>query len=978
MTNARQDQKAPRRKRKWLWRLVVVVVLLLVLLPLTLFFLRHRIAEHLIHSMIRRVESSTGGSLVVGQADLDLLHLSAVLQDVRLEIPSPTGPPMVAEFRSGSASFSLGDLLQLPAGRFSVRSLELTAPDIRLQRSFLARPGREEGNDLVMDLRIGALKVRDGRFRYEGRDLPLAVDIRNLSLAAKWDDSARSLDGSVAFRSELSGAPFRLPISLDLSSRFRQHGTRVELSGLVAEAPMGRVEMEDALVSWDDGVRITGAGSVEGDLAMLGDLLTEGMPELAGEVAGDLRLEYEGGELRFHSRVQGYGVQVGPVRTDRIAADATIDLDTLTLDRLEGTAFGGAVTGSVQVPWNLDRELRMDVAGAGLDAARLFRLLELPLPFAASSDVTFRFIGSWPDRSTWNGSGKAVLRRRSREGLLPVEAAGEFGIRSGVLQVDAPRVVTSGAVLSVTMDADLVRGRSSAGQFLRLLGETEDAGLTRAGAIRILERFDTDLPGTLMEALSGSGDIQAEIGLTDQAFLDMTLDLSDGVWGPDSYRRLSFRTLLEGDRVRIRDLTVVSEDWDLAGSLELDLAGDEIRAADLTSRNFPLSRGMKLAGIEGDVTGRLSGRFHLRGGDGGLGGDGEFTLGDTVIAGFPTGILEGSVRAVDGLFRIEGMTVNGPGLTGKLDIAYDLDGGAAEIRIVEARVSPGLLPVWDGAAAPFHAPSDFHGTVLYDGQALQGTVQVEGSGWDLAGHRLPDLTGTVTLDTDGAEIGWRSAEDDSLDGSARILWDRYSLSMRLSAVDYRIGFGDPGGGTPLWTRVTGTAALEGSLAEPDSITVRGSLDRMELRLGAHRLELQHPVPVVMDRERIEAGPVILGSEGSNLTGRFTLERADGRIAMDWNGEVSLAALAAPLPDLRARGDMEVDLKLRGTLNDPDLTGLVRFRDGWVRLIGFPQPLEHVRGTIRFANDEAELFDFSSRFGGGEISGEGKRSHRDKN
>ncbi len=971
MTNARQDQKAPRQKRKWLRRLVVMGVVVLILLPLTLFFLRHRIADHLMHSMIRRVESSTGGSLVVGRADLDLLHLSGVLQDVRLEIPSTTGPPLVAELRSGSASFSLGDLLQLPAGRISVRSLELTGPDIRLDRSFLEGPGRKERDDLAIDLRIGALKVRDGRLRYEGRDLPMAVDIRNLSLAAKWDDGARSLDGTVAFSSEMSGPPFRLPIALDLSSRFRQHGTSVELSGLVAEAPMGRVELEDALISWDDGVRSTGAGSMEGDLAGLGDLLNEGMPELAGEVIGDLRLEYEGGELRFHSRVEGYGVQVGPVKTDRIAADATIDLDTLTLDHLEGTAFGGAVTGAVQVPWNLDRELRMDVAGAGLDAAGLFRLLELPLPFAASSDVTFRFIGSWPDRSTWNGSGKAVLRRRSREGLLPVEGAGEFGIRSGVLQVDAPRVVTSGAVLAVIMDADLVRGRTSAGQFLRLLGKTEDAGLTRAGAIRVLERFDTELPDTLMETLSGSGDIKVEIGLTDQAFLDMTVDLADGVWGPDSYRRLSFRTLLEGNRVRIRDLTVESEDWDLAGNMEIDLAGGEISAADLSSRNFPLSRGMELAGIDGDVTGRLSGRFHLQAGDGGLDGDGEFTLGDTVIAGFPAGILEGSARAVDGLFRIEGMTVNGPGIRGDLDVSYDMGGGEAEITILRSRIVFSELPVWDEAPPFFEATADLNGVVRYRNETFTGLLYMQGTGWSLAGHTLPDMAAKVRLEANGLEAGFQSEDGDSMLGSLAIGWDEtFPMDLNLILREYRVAFGDPGNATPMWARLTGTVTVQGGLEDPASLTAGGSMEQMDIRVGTHRLVLNRPAALVLDRERLQLGPVALGGERSDLKGMFTLMRESGNIFLDCTGNVDLAALAAPLPELRARGSADVDLHLAGTVDDPDLTGSVRFREGWVRQLGFPQPLEHVRGTIRFGNGEAELSGFSSRFGGGEISGAG--------
>ncbi|MBD3866666.1 MAG: outer membrane protein assembly factor BamA [Acidobacteria bacterium] len=972
MTSSTKDKPAPRRKRVWLRRLVLVLVLLfLVGAPLATYLLRHRIADRLLENLVRKVEDSSGGSLTIGQADLDLLRLKGDLGDVRLEIPQEAGPPFLASVRTVSASFSVGDLLRLPAGQISIRSLEVVGPDIRFDRSFLERPARDTGEDLALDLKIGVLAIRDGRFRYEGKNLPLAVDVRNLVLSAEWDDAARLLDGAVSFQSDLVGGPFRTSLPLDISSRFRQRGTRAELTRMVAEAEAGRAELTEATVSWDDGVRITGTGEVEGDLARFGELLSPGMPVLAGEVGGDLRLEYGAGELLIHSRIEGHSVQVGPVRTGRVSADASIDLDALTLDRLEGTAFGGAVSGSIQVPWNLDRELRMDLAGAAMSAERLFRLLELPLPFAADTDLTFRFVGSWPERSTWNGSGKAVLRSREIDDLIPVDGEGEFGIRAGVLQVDAPRFITSGGLFSATVNVDLVHGRSGEGQFLRLAGQTDDAGRTRDITSRILERFDTALPDTLMEPLSGSGDIQAEIGLGEQTFLDMTLDLADGSWGPEPYRRLSFRTLMEGDQVRIRDMDIDSGDWTLAGELELGLAAGDLVSASLTARRFPLERVLQVTGMVADATGLLSGRVRLRPGEDGVHGDGEMTMEEAVIAGFPAGVLAGSVRAEAGRIRIGDLTVNGPGIEADLDVQYDMTSGEADFRILRSTILPSELPLYDGEPPPFQAPAEVAGTVQYRDEEFSGLLEVQGSGWSLAGHDLPDLAARVRLEPAGLEARIHSREGDSLESDLTLGWDDgLPLVLHLKLGDYRLLLGDPSDATPMWTRLSGSVEVRGDLADLDSLTADGSLEQMDIRVGAHHLNLDRPAPLLLNRERLVVGPVELGGEVSDLRARLTLLRDDGSVSMDVTGKVALAALAAPLPDLRARGNAEVDLHLAGTLEDPDLTGQVRFQDGWVRLLGFPQPLEQVRGIIRFGNDEAELSAFSARFGGGELSGEG--------
>jgi outer membrane protein insertion porin family len=972
----RNNESPPSRVRTFLRKFRKTVflgfVLVVLLLALVAWLNREKVSHAIQDSLTRKVEQLTGGTLSLGEFELGILPFSMRLEHIHLEIPTDHGNGFDLKIRSVHATATALDVLRYSTGRISLSSLDLVGPELRFDRSFFK--GGDQNSSAMMPLafKISQLKVDDGWVRYEGHDLPLSIDVHGLELVAAWNGGRDSLVGTIRFGTNLAGGPFPDGFPVTLAANFDQRGNGLALQTVDLHFQGGATQFDEVLISWDDQLRISGHGDFQSDLGEFHSTLAPDMPLLRGTVRGDVRLLLAEGDLAVHSSLTGERVQVGPVQTETVQADGSFNLERMTLTNLQASAFDGTVVGELQVPWDMSRQLTLDLRGEQLDSRVLFELLELPLPVSASTDVEMIFTGVWSDRTTWQSSGVTTLTGKEPvSDSLTAEGSATFNIDSGFLTVEAPAVGMAGAEFRLLLEHDLANRVESPEGTIRLSGITRDSSATQEAVLTIMEMMEAPPPEILQTVLSGAGRLETKIGLGEGVDLDLNLALDDGAWGGDRFNLLEFQLELRDNLLGVHDIKVIGDTWDLSGNLDADIDAGVLKTVEISSSGFPLQRALVLAGIDLEAEGGISANLDLTSDSLGLGGQGEFSITNTSLAGLSIGELQGRFLAVGGLLSSTDLRLTGPGLDVTGMMSLDTVRGTTEVRIDRGAIDPSGSSIWPQSLEGSSLAMLVTGVLSFEGESLEGTLLVEGYEWSLGGQDLPSTRTTLVFDPSGVHGHTLSKEGEFLKGEFEIgfgadlpLRGHFDFMRFPFHGAQNTAFSSAGG----W--LSGFMDMSGQLGGEFAFAASGRLDQLGVRFGSHRLTLAEPAELRINSESVVIDPVHFTGQDSELRAGVKVDLVNGRLDITCSGKVDLAALAAPFPELRAHGHVDVDIRVDGAIHSPRLWGSANIRNGWVRLLGFPQPFQEIVGTIHFQGDELHLTDLRSRFGGGEIAGEG--------
>jgi translocation and assembly module TamB len=119
-------------------------------------------------------------------------------------------------------------------------------------------------------------------------------------------------------------------------------------------------------------------------------------------------------------------------------------------------------------------------------------------------------------------------------------------------------------------------------------------------------------------------------------------------------------------------------------------------------------------------------------------------------------------------------------------------------------------------------------------------------------------------------------------------------------------------------------------------------------------------------------------ESARLKGPETQLAASGNVAFDSDtplnlqllGNVNLALLTRFAPEITSSGVASVDVNVKGTYRNPDVTGRAQIRNGDLRQEGFTNGLTNANGTILFAGSRATIQSFTAETGGGKVDATG--------
>src|SRR5262245_31681747 len=677
--------------------------------------------------------------------------------------------------------------------------------------------------------------------------------------------------------------------------------------------------------------------------------------------------------------------------TGRFAANR----DVISLSGFDASAFGGGATGDLTVEFAPDGASRLRADFTGLQTAELFALFGAQQSQLAGA-VTGRADVTWPGTNLRLISGDISARFDGQTTSTPdaIPVSGEIVVRMqrGVgafdkftLRTDASTLTATGR-LALDGDSDL-RFSITSTRAEELLTILNSPGLAGDEIGRLMASYephlfgDVNCTGTLTGRLDNptiAGDLQAS-----------SFGLRDEILGA-----VRGRVMVSPSEYRFEQGSLVT---DTGGSAKFNYVGPRDAAAstgafDITFERVALDSLLGGLGIPTQqklVTGEVSGRARLTGLPAAPRGDVNLTLVNGVIAGQRAESATAVIRFDTQTARIERVEARLPqghftagGVINLQTNEYQFQGEALQLglqRLAEA-FDFGAARLGGVVDATFQISGDFDNPDTFRIELTAQARQVT-----IAGRASGPMTLTARTAADGridiemaTEIAGRRQPI-----TASIEWRRPGRPITITAdlADFDVA--------PFLAvyaaditqsvsgRVTGRLRLAGPTVDAQGGATLAGL-RGALTLTAVALQVDGTPVDVSTPLDVAIGDSQLRIASARITARGTDLRIGGSIALNENspidfsitGRVDLGAFRRPDDYLNLDGEVTVDARVGGSINDPNLTGAATLRDISVSSPDAPITLDGGSGRVVLSGNRLTVENFTARAGGGsaQISG----------
>ncbi|MFO7865425.1 MAG: translocation/assembly module TamB domain-containing protein [Candidatus Aminicenantes bacterium] len=162
------------------------------------------------------------------------------------------------------------------------------------------------------------------------------------------------------------------------------------------------------------------------------------------------------------------------------------------------------------------------------------------------------------------------------------------------------------------------------------------------------------------------------------------------------------------------------------------------------------------------------------------------------------------------------------------------------------------------------------------------------------------------------------------------------------------------------------------LEDPQYLSGRFHMDSLRFAYRGHQFTLPQSIS-------LSAGDGLISIQNLIVSGPQTEIRAGGSIPVSGDpqtglflsGTINLHAFEPFIPGSRLSGMVDLNTSAAGTLQNPDLGGIIRLEKAEAGYNGLPYTLEKMRAEITLASGWIQLKNFSARTGDGKIEAEGQ-------
>jgi hypothetical protein len=954
------------------------LLLLLTVLLLLLGFVVDRLPSWSARFLAERLTSFFHRTSTVGAVRYHLLPPEVEILDLRVGGFTPQAAPFL-EIPRVRVNPSLGPLWGGELVLSRVRVERLTARINAFPQGGDDIPKMGGGRGGGPALRVGRLIIERSEFILNHERIPLDMDLPNFR-GRLLSGPGRPLAGRISFgpgRLQFGSAPL-LPFATDLNLRVEGalitvESARMDAYGLEL-AYQGRIRM----AARPQG-QFTIGGAVDLD-ALDRHVMRTGLG-IKGAAHWDGLISVDGSKLRIEGKVEGTQGAFDGVPVPRFAGEVAWDGDGLHVKGMDIDALGGSATLDIEVPSSArpDRTVRIVGPLRGTDAEGLVRFIFDWGAFGVGAAATGDVDVSWPKGRARAISGRFALDLAPQgDGRTPLSGRVEWSAEDGEQRLER-------ADLTTPHTHALLRGRIARDDRteLGLDAESTDLGATDDLLLRLRRALGN--PEAQRAELSGSGVFRGhwrgtlDVPVFEGRFSGRDVGYLGVVWGHAEWAGTMDPFVIASHSLVLRRSG--SELW-LDGRTATGFYGQE-DALDVRARvkEWPAADLTKALRFDLDLTGAVSGEAAYTGRRSALVGSARLAVPAGRYYGIAFDDLEvrtrsrgGSTEITAGRARLGGGEVAFRGTVSDEGF-YD---GSAEADGVDVGA---VLPALPGEA---RAGGRVSGRATLQGTLVRPrlTASLRSARIFVGDEGLGALEARVSGRGDGRvriEAECRSPRVDlALAGDVQAA-PPYAAALTLEAretsLDPYLRASFPALPSVVGIVATGRVELGGPLTDAGRLRAAATASEVRIQLPDYPVHSREPVRLDLADGRIDLHALHLAGEGTDLvvSGSAGLG-GDDPLAVTARGAADLRALQVVAPGLRGRGAARLAIDVSGTKASPQVEGTLSLDGGGIRVRGFPQGLEDVRGTVRFSESAAEFSGVSASFGGGTVDLEGQAAY----
>jgi len=993
-----------RLRRIVLWTLAgLAALLLLATLAGVLIVRSDRFHRYIQRSIVQEVERATGGRVELGGYSLDWRNLTAQVQGLVLHgKESPAEPPLL---QVGSATLGLR-IISVLEKKVDLASLRIERPRAYFvvypdgSTNFPGPPGRSDKlwSEELLNLKIGSYEVVDGLVEYEGQRIPLHLKGEHLRARMTYEAQAPSYRGDVSTDSLQVTAEGYGPIPTSMSATFALEKSRIVLPRVHVATKESSADLSGIL---NDPKSLRGTLSMKANASVREAVRIFGLPiEPVGSATfdGQVNVAFDQPLTSIlHGRViargLGYTQDRLKIRDADVQGDLQLTRDRLTLGRMTAKVMGADIAGQA----NLERGQQFHVEGTidGLDLRRAAATLtDRPVAWSGTMAGTFSADATVGQQTS---KARAELAVVPAPGGAPVDghldvtydqAAGTVALGSSSVATPSTRVEVSGTLgkmLQVRLrstdlndllpalamveknppsEIPLKLRNGSATADGAVTGPLDDPRFTGQvtvsnGEIQgyVFDRFNGELDATEKE-ISGTRLTVSRNGMTASGSLRLTAregSFEDaGITGQFDLRNASVAELAReaGSAVQITG----------TGSATGSIAGS-IRRPDLqVALNIqqPAAFGEQLDRVRADARYRL-GELDIANG---IATDGPSELRFSGNYRHP----ENDVKSGDLAFDVTAQNVAASRIEHVAKLSPPVDGS------LSGRLS-GTGRIANGSFDLTAATADLTGkSITVDGEPIGDlTLAAETKGTEMTVR----AGGNIRESTVEANGKWRLEGD--APGEATVKFSRMSIDSVHDLVMLGRKENRPAA-PPFEGFVEGGATITLPLQKPEAFRAKVTLETVQvnprpsqvLRLGVQQQDviLKNSQPLVMDvtNDRAQLSPAQFTGRNTNVSVEGAIPfKGTGGADFSVRGNIDLVILQLINRDLAAKGIANLQISIRGNLQDPNVNGRLQLSKASLSYSDLPYVVDNADGSIAFDRNRATIERLTAETLGGTIT-----------
>jgi outer membrane protein assembly complex protein YaeT len=680
--------------------------------------------------------------------------------------------------------------------------------------------------------------------------------------------------------------------------------------------------------------------------------------------------------LKLNAAVASEGLSVAGLRASSVAAALDYDRQSnvLRIEELSAGIFSGMMRASGQI----DTIQKETTSTLSIEFARA-NLRQVAQALGWNADVPAVIDGrlslAWPGTEWERWQMKAVGQMRPKPGKTgglgsPLNFVASAENKSGLVRIKADSISVPGATLQGNLD--LRPNRSLQGDFR---GSISSLALLQQNLENLIGHPDFLLPGVPIGGtaeLTGSVTGSVKRPIVSVGFVASSLSAA-GLTGANMQLQANY----DPDRLEFESALL---EWQgqratASGSIDLRTAGTPLHLnARVDQVSIPTVANAYR--VHSQIGGTASAQLTLSGSFSSPIAALTVATDGLAIDGELLGHLTSEVTLQNRKLRVDRLRVEKPQPSGN-GVAeghgtFDLDSHEYEVELdgKNLQSSSLLLPGGVTLAGTFDVKATGKG--MLDNPT--GQLRVQGRELQIAKYPVGDLLLGVQFVNHHAAVDLTAP---SLQMSAQL-----GIEMREG---YPIQFEFTDDHTPIRLSHHGNALGTGSfdaqvkgqglLSKPDTLEASAKIQNLQLSLFGQEIRNSQPIEAAYTSERLNISSLALKSGKSTFQVNGSLPlRADlpaDEIAL--KADLDLDAVGNLLPDMKFRktqGTAELNGKIKGSLTDPEFSGLLSLRDGRLEMEAIPDPLTDLNAELEAESGLVSLKSFSGKLGDGTIQASG--------